>query len=265
MYPVLFEFFGLKLYSFGLIVALAALVAILWMIRRARQAGENEEQYLEIAFWLIISGFVGARLFYFIFFPEHFLADPLGALLSQGGLVWYGGMIAVTLTVIFYTRLKGINLWKFGDVFVPTAALALAIGRIGCLMAGCCYGAVCEVPWAIHYPHGHETGGLPVHPTPLYESFALLVVTGLLLRIDKRKPFNGLTTWMFFIIYGVVRFVIEYYRGDRLVWLESFNLSASQLISLGGILLGVVMILILRTKHQNHAQPEASAPQDQAA
>src|SRR5690606_7219287 len=67
MYPVLFEFFGLKLYSFGLIVALAALVAILWMIRRARQAGENEEQYLEIAFWLIISGFVGARLFYFIF------------------------------------------------------------------------------------------------------------------------------------------------------------------------------------------------------
>lgn len=245
MHPVLFEISGFKIYSFGLMVALAFLAGFAVALWRAKRAGENVDDYMESTIWLIIAGIGGARLFYFLFFPETFLADPLGALLNQGGLVWYGGMIGVTLAAILFTRLKKINLWRYGDILIPGAAIGLAIGRIGCLLAGCCYGGPCQAPWAIQYPHDHVTGGIPVHPAPLYETFLLLGVFALLLWIDRRKPFEGLTAWSFFILYGFVRFALEYFRGDRLVWIDTLNLSASQVISLGSIVVGFLMIWLL--------------------
>lgn len=255
MHPVLFDFGGFQIYSFGAMVALAFLAGLALIIRRARTVGDDESLYLEGMTWFIIAGIVGARLFYFIWYPDRFLADPLGTLFSQGGLVWYGGMVGVSLAVILFARLKKLQLWRAADVIIPGAALGLAIGRIGCLLAGCCYGGPTTLPWAIHYPHTHETQGLAVHPTPVYESLLLLIVTAVLLKIDKNKSFDGLTTWMFFIIYGVVRFILEYFRGDRLIWLDALNLSASQLISLGGIALGLLMIAILsRTPRQHSGQ-----------
>ncbi len=260
MHPVLFEAFGFKVYSFGLMVALAFLVGFAVMLHRARQAGENVEDYMESTIWLIIAGIGGARLFYFLFFPQVFLADPVGSLFSQGGLVWYGGMIGVTLTVLLFTRIKRICISRYGDILAPGAAVGLAIGRIGCLLAGCCYGGPCKLPWAIHYPHDHVTAGMAVHPSPLYETFLLLGVFGLLLWIDRRKPFEGLTTWSFFVLYGIVRFILEYYRGDRLVWIDALNLSASQVISLASIAAGLIMLWLL-----NRRRPAAVASQTTAS
>ena len=248
MHPILFEFSGIKIYAYGVLMALAYLLGFALIVYRARQANDNPEDYLEAAIWFIIAGIGGARLFYFIWYPQVFFNDPLGSLFSQGGLVWYGGVIGVLLASILFTRLKKIPFNHFGDIVAPATALGLAIGRIGCLMAGCCYGAVCDLPWAIHYPHSHETHGLPVHPAPLYETFLMLLVAAWLLKIDKNKPFEGFTLWWFFILASIVRFALEYIRGDRLVWMQSLNLSASQVVSIGGVLLGVVMLGLLSAK-----------------
>lgn len=260
MHPVLFEVFGFKVYSFGLMVALAFLTGFAVMLYRARQTGENVEDYMESTIWLIIAGIGGARLFYFLFFPQAFLADPVGSLLSQGGLVWYGGMIGVTAAAILFTRLKRIRIWRYGDNIIPGAAIGLAIGRIGCLLAGCCYGGPCRLPWAIHYPHDHVTGGAAVHPSPLYETVLLLMVFGFLLWIDKRKPFEGFTTWIFFVLYGIVRFVLEYFRGDRLVWIDTLNLSASQVISLVSIGAGLLMLWLINRRRSGATPSEGPAP-----
>ncbi len=245
MHPILFEIFGIPIYGFGVMVAFAFLLGYLWMLRRAEQKGENPDLYMEGFFWVIVAGLVGARLCYLLFFPDLFLKDPIGSLLNQGGLVWYGGMIAVTLAAWIFCKQKHLSLWRFGDVLAPPAALGLAIGRIGCLLAGCCYGAPCHLPWAIQYPSVHESYPHWVHPSPLYETVAMLLVTGLLLWVDKHKRFEGATTWFFFVFYGLVRFMLEYYRGDRLVWIEPLNLSASQVISLLGLCFGLVMLLRL--------------------
>ena len=242
MHPVLFNFAGIKIYSFGLMVALAFLAGFAVIAWRGKKAGDNIEDYMEAIIWFIVAGIGGARLFYFLFFPEFFWQNPLKAIFSQGGLVWYGGMIGVTLAVILFCKLRKYALWRFADIMIPGCAIGLAIGRIGCLLAGCCYGGPCDLPWAIHYPLAHETHGVAVHPTPLYETGLLLLIFGLLLWIDKRKPYNGVTAWSFFILYGIVRFVLEYFRGDRLVWIQSLDLSASQVISLAGILIGAIMI-----------------------
>lgn len=258
MHPILFTVFGHPVYAFGVMIALAFLLGALWIVQRGKAQGFSEELFLEATLWIVVSGLVGARLFYIFFFPALFFKDPFGVLFNQGGLVWYGGMIAVTLTVWLFCKRHQIAFNKLGDIVTPPAALGLAIGRIGCLLAGCCYGAPCELPWAIQYPPGHETFPHHVHPSPLYESISLLIVTFLLAWIDRYKKFDGATTWLFFVLYGIVRFVLEYYRGDRLVWLVSLNLSASQVISLAGIALGLIMLGILvsqkSTQKKNHRQ-----------
>jgi phosphatidylglycerol:prolipoprotein diacylglycerol transferase len=262
MHPILFELSGFKIYSYGALMALAYLLGFALIVYRARQAHDNPDDYLEAAIWFIIAGIGGARLFYFIWYPQVFLNDPLGSLLSQGGLVWYGGVIGVLLASILFTRIKKIPLQHFGDIVAPAAALGLAIGRLGCLLAGCCYGAVCALPWAIHYPHSHETHGLAVHPAPIYETLLMILVTGLLLKMDKNKPFAGFIIWWFFILAGMVRFGLEYIRGDRLVWIQSLNLSASQVVSLLGILLGVAMLSLLAAKAnqlKSASQPNKTA------
>lgn len=249
MHPVLFRFFDINVYSYGVLVALAFVAGFALIVRRAAKAGENPDSYLEAALWFIIAGIGGARLFYFLWFPQVFFQNPLGSLFSSGGLVWYGGVIGVLLATLFYTRLKKMSLFHFTDIVAPAAALGLAIGRIGCLLAGCCYGSPCDLPWAIRYPHTHETLGLPVHPAPLYETVLMLGVTLLLMTLERyqagqRKLFDGFTTGWFFVLAGLVRFAVEAVRGDRLVWFGfgGLELSASQAISLLGVLVGALLL-----------------------
>jgi phosphatidylglycerol---prolipoprotein diacylglyceryl transferase len=260
MHPVLFEIFGFKLYSFGIMVALAFILSSFWIIQRAKAKEHDVSLYLDALSWIIISALLGARLCYFLFFPQEFWADPIRSFFSQGGLVWYGGMVGVSLTIIYFAKVKKLPLWEFSDVIVPPAALGLAIGRIGCFLSGCCFGGACVAPWAVHYPLTHETHGLGVHPSPLFESASMFITAWGLAQLYKHQRFDGQTTWAFFVVYGIVRFVLEYTRGDRLVWLPALDLSASQVISLLGVLLGAVMLVYLsKNKRKNSSSKNASS------
>ena len=269
MHPILLELFGIKIYSYGLMVGLAYLLGFGIICARAKRAGDNPDNFLEAAIWFIIAGISGARIFYFFWFPKIFIRDPIGSMFSSGGLVWYGGVIAVLLATYIFTSIKRIRLLHFMDVVAPGAAVGLAIGRIGCLLAGCCFGSVCHLPWAIHYPATHETHGLPVHPAPLYETALMLLVAGFLFYLERKATaakaqssryrneimmLEGTTSAWFFILSGIVRFIVEGVRGDTLIWVifplmgQKVDLSASQVISLLGILVGLGIFLYQKRK-----------------
>jgi phosphatidylglycerol---prolipoprotein diacylglyceryl transferase len=251
VYPILFQGWGVTLPSFGMVLAVAFLTGFFWTLRRAKAKNESPDVLMEVYCWVIVAALVGARLCYLLFFPHLFLTNPLGVLFNQGGLVWYGGMLGVVLMLFFYTTWRRINFWKLADIITPPAAAGLAIGRIGCVLSGCCYGSYCALPWAIRYPLSHLTNGLPVHPVQLYETLCLVVLIVIMQKVERGSRFYGPVTCLFFIGYGLIRFALEYIRGDRLVWITPLNLSASQVISLLFVLAGLV---IWRLRFQHHRQ-----------
>lgn len=256
MYPILIQIGSVTLYSFGLLVAFAFLAGTFWAMKRAESAGESGDSYLQAVFWIVLSGFIGARLLYAAYFPGIYLEEPLKILTDRGGFVWYGGLISAIVVSLVYVKIKKISLARFGDIMIVPAALGLAIGRIGCFVSGCCYGKPTELPWGVQFPHYHETYPMFVHPTQLYESAALFLFTLILWKMEKRFRMPGQTTCLFFIGYGLIRFIIEYFRGDGVYWIGHL-LTASQLFSLIGIAGGLLAMIFLARRSGYRLKPIA--------
>ena len=144
-------------------------------------------------------------------------------------------------------------LWTTTDVFAPGIALGHAVGRLGCLMAGCCFGKPASVPWAITFTNPAAvaqgtTLGVPLHPTQLYEAGAEALILAFLLVFERRgRAFPGRTFWTYMLLYGVTRFIIEFYRGDSRGMIFDV-LSTSQFISLVMVPISVVMLMRLAKK-----------------
>jgi phosphatidylglycerol:prolipoprotein diacylglycerol transferase len=164
--------------------------------------------------------------------------------------VFYGGLIAAVLVSVWYLRRHAMPLWPTCDVFAPGIALGHAIGRLGCLFAGCCYGQPTTLPWGIVFsdPFAASYVGTPLgvhlHPTQLYEAGAELVILAVLLFSERRgRPFAGRTFWIYTLLYAISRFVIEFFRGDERGSL--LGLSTSQFISAVLVPLSVFMLIRL--------------------
>lgn len=248
MHPILFQWGWFTLYSFGFLVAVAIAVAVVWASRRLAWAAVAEESSLEMATnvmtGLMACALVAARLWYIGYVWPLFLASPLAVLFSGGGLVWYGGVLGALAFLAVWAWRRKVPLLRVTDTMAPITLQGLFWGRLGCLMAGCCYGAPCDLPWAVHYPALHPTHGIGVHPAPLYEALGALILMGLLLAGERFLAWGerrGLMTGAFFASYGVLRFVMEGLRGDRV--LVADGLSVSQWVSVVGLLLGVALMV----------------------
>jgi len=161
-----------------------------------------------------------------------------------GGLTYYGGFIGASIAAWFLLRRDGFPFWKAADMAGFAVPIGLAFGRMGCLMAGCCFGATCELPWGVSFPPGspaseaqfkaHELASarlasLPVHPTQIYESAAsLAIAAACLLWVHPRKRYDGQVFAVFLVLYAAVRFALEFLRRDDRGAL--LGLSTSQLI-----------------------------------
>ncbi len=258
MHPILFQIAGFPIPTFGVLLALAFLLGGLWFVHRGGQAGFSKTVLMDAFPWVIISAIMGARLLYLIYYPQQFLADPMGMAFGQGGLVWYGGVAGALLAILIICKKYNIRFWQWMDWLLPPATLGLAIGRLGCFFAGCCFGGPCDINWlkslAVQYPAGHETHPYLVHPAPLYASGLALLLMVTLITIEKRfKPPVGTIAAYGFMGYALIRFGLEYVRADRLIWLETLDLSASQVMSLG--LFAVVgIVLIIKNQTTTHTQ-----------
>lgn len=249
MHPILFNAGPITIYSYGVLLAGAYLAGLWLAVRRARAAGIDGNRIMDLLIWVIIAALVGAKALLFIVDFNHFTSswDEFTTLLRSGG-VFYGGLIAAILVCIYQLRKHRLALWPSADHVAEGDAGREQVGRLGCLMAGCCYGKPTDVAWAITFtdPAANFNVGTPLnvalHPTQLYESAAGLVILVALLLLERRpKAFPGRTFWSFAFLYSVLRFIIEFYRGDdRGLVLDM--LSTSQFIS---VVLGPLSLVML--------------------
>jgi phosphatidylglycerol:prolipoprotein diacylglycerol transferase len=252
MYPRLFELGPLSVYTYGVLLAAAYLAGLQFALYRARSRGLDPSKVMDLGIAIIISALVGAKLLLVIVDFDYFAANPRELLsIARAGGVFYGGLILAVAVAFWYMRRHRLPLWQTCDVFAPGIALGHVIGRLGCLMAGCCYGRPTDLPWAITFtsPLAAENVGTPLgvdlHPTQLYEAGAeLLILAGLLATERRGRPFPGRTFWGYMVLYGVSRFVIEIYRGDPRGTVFGV-LSTSQFISVILVPLGLVMLAVL--------------------
>ena len=261
MHPILLELGPFTIYSYGVLLAAAYLIGLGMAARRARHAGLDANKVLDLGIWVIIAALVGAKALLFVVEYDQFTSSwqEFMTLLRSGG-VFYGGLIAAVIVCIYQLRKHKLPLWTSGDLFAPGIALGYMVGRLGCLMAGCCYGKPTDVAWAITFtdPAANLNVGtplnIPLHPTQLYESAAGLVIFGILLLIERRgRAFPGRTFWLFVLLYSISRFVIEFYRGDDR-GMPFAALSTSQLISVVLAPLSLIMLWYL----SRPAQPPAA-------
>lgn len=245
MHPVLIDIGPLTIHSYGFFIAAAFLLGM-WLTRReAMKYGLNPQVVPDLAFYLIISAIVGSRILFVLLDPKPFVEDPL--LIFQfwkGGLVFVGGVVAAVATAWAVIRVKKEPFWKWADAFAPGIAAGQFLGRIGCLMAGCCYGKPTTLPWAITFTHPQSLAPLhiPLHPTQIYHSLAGLVTCILLLSFRSKFRGSGQRFAMFLILYALFRFSIEIFRGDFRGILGPFSLT--QAVAAGILCLGLALFTL---------------------
>jgi phosphatidylglycerol:prolipoprotein diacylglycerol transferase len=251
MYPRLLELGPITVYTYGVLLAAAYLLGLQLARVRARKRGLDPNRVLDLGIYIIISALIGAKLLLLITDFKTFSADPRELLtLARSGGVFYGGLILAVAVALWYIRRIGLPLWTTCDVFAPGIALGHVIGRFGCLFAGCCFGKPTSKPWGITFTDPFAAAnvgtplGVPLHPTQLYEAGAELVILILLLATERKgRPFPGRTFWLYMLLYGVSRFIIEFYRGDERGAVGMF--STSQFISLLLVPLAIGMLVYL--------------------
>jgi phosphatidylglycerol---prolipoprotein diacylglyceryl transferase len=216
MHPVLFKLGSLQIHTYGVLVALGFMFGLMLAARQAKKEGIAPQTISDLGLWLVVAGMLGGKLFHILFYWHDFIEawHAIGIASLREGFVFFGGFIAAAATAVLYARRKHLPLAKLADSFAAPLALGHGFGRLGCFFEGCCYGKVCHLPWAIHFPGGHPTHGLPVQPTELYESFANFALFAGLTLFYRHKKFDGQVWWLYVLFYSVLRFTIEFARGD---------------------------------------------------
>jgi len=253
MYPEIFHF--PFLHTYGVLVALALLVALWLAGRLAREAGLNADPVTNLGIYCALAAIGGAKLMMFLIDIPYYTQHP-GDIFSlatlQAGGVFYGGLIAALAVAVWYMRKTGLPGWKTADVFAPAIALGHGIGRIGCFTAGCCWGVECHRAWAVTFtdPAAHELVGVPLnqplHPTQLYEAFAEFAIFGILYRQIRRPHGDGGVIGLYLMLYSVARFTVEFFRVHEQGNLLGGAFDTSQWISAGLFLAGATCLWRLR-------------------
>lgn len=243
MYPEIIQIGGFPINTYGVFLAIAFLCAIMVSVKLAAREGLPKEKIYDLSLWMLLASLVGSK-FLMLFTEPEYRSNPLQLIsldfLRSGG-VFYGGLIGAVIAGYLLIKRYKLPWWKTADVCAPGIAIGNFFGRQGCFAAGCCWGKPTTLPWGVKFTEaGHQITGVPtdvyLHPTQLYESFAMLLVFFLLLWLHKHKRFDGQVILVYALLYSVVRFAIEFVRddprGDILGLTTLTGLSTSQIISL---------------------------------
>ncbi|MDI6890116.1 MAG: prolipoprotein diacylglyceryl transferase [Thermodesulfovibrionales bacterium] len=252
MHPVLFKIGPLTIHTYGVLVASGFLLGLGLAVRRARKEGIPSDKIVDLGFYILLSAIIGSRLFFILMNAGYYLKNPLEILkIWEGGLVFYGGLILAIPTAVWYVKKNTLGVWNTADLFAPSIAIGHAMGRIGCFFAGCCYGKPSEgLPWAVTFTDSQSLAmtGVPLHPTQLYESMGEFISFLLLVILRKYKSFNGQLFLTYILLYSVLRFIVEFYRGDVDRGFITSQLSLAQGISILMFLVAVAGLVILRQR-----------------
>ena len=252
MYPILFQIGPLTIYSFGAFMALAALSAA-WIVHsELRRYGYDPELASSMVFAAAVGGLVGARLLFIVEEWNNFLIAPLNYIFTGAGFTWYGGFLGGVAAVSWVVKKNNIP-WLVGaDIVAPALALAYGVGRIGCHVAGDGdWGTITNVPWGVAYTNAivgwaDPTTSVPyppgvrVHPTPIYEFIEGVIVFVILWSLRKRDLPPGTMAWLYLVLAGLSRFVVEFWRINPAL---ALGLSEAQWFSLALMVLGLALLV----------------------
>ncbi len=266
MYPRLLDLGPFTIYTYGVLLAAGFLVGLKLARARARARGLDAGRILDLGIYVIVAAIVGGKLLLLVTDFQSFRQNPADLMsLARSGGVFYGGLLLSVAVAFWYMRRHALALWPTFDVFAPGIALGHAVGRLGCLMAGCCYGRPTSLPWGITFSDpftGSYVGtplGVALHPTQIYEVIAETAILLFLLALERRRgDFPGRTFWAYILLYGLTRYSIEFFRGDPrgAMWI----FSTSQFISVILVPLSVIMLAYLANRAAAAGQERRRQP-----
>jgi phosphatidylglycerol:prolipoprotein diacylglycerol transferase len=263
MHPILFEIPRIAFLNwtigpipirvYGLMIAMGFVIGVFLAAHQAKKEGINPDRVLDLGVYMLLTAIVGSRFLFVLTDLHAFAARPLDAFaLWKGGLVFYGGLLAAVPVGIWYLKKHELPVWKTTDIMAPSIALGQAFGRLGCFSAGCCYGAPTSGPFSVIFtdPHSLAPLGVPLFPTQLMEATGNLAIFCALLLVRRSKKFDGQLFWLYVLFYAVLRFIIEFFRGDAIRGVYFGNsISTSQIIAICMFLLAGVMLWRLSKKN----------------
>jgi phosphatidylglycerol:prolipoprotein diacylglycerol transferase len=240
MFPLLFDSPYFTLYAYPLFMGLAWGFGYFYTQYIFDKENLNSKPLLILFLGLFFSSFLGAKLFFLWFSSGHKIYQYLYAnyFWLGGGFVFYGGLIFGLAYYIYYSLV--LKRFDFGKSYLllPGLVFGHAIGRIGCVLAGCCFGSLSDLPWAIKINNELR------HPVQIYEASALVAIGLIITLFIKKKKSNIFITTFYLVTYSAIRFILEFFRGDTIRGVSAYSLSNSQLISV--VIILVVGVLRLR-------------------
>ena len=252
MHPILIKIGPLTIHTYGVMIASGFLLGLALAVKQAKKQLIEPDKIVDLGFYVLLAAIIGSRLLFVIINAGHYLKNPIDIFkIWEGGLVFYGGVIFAIPTAIWFIRKKGINLGNTADIFAPSLAIAHAIGRLGCFTAGCCYGKHAEGhPLAVTFsdPECLAPTGVPLHPAQLYESAGELINFLILIALRKHQSFKGQIFWTYLLTYSVIRFTVEFFRGDEARGFLAGNISISQGISILMFMSAIIGLLVFRKR-----------------
>lgn len=260
MHPIIVEIGSFSLRSYGLMAALGFLAGVGAAMLNRKYARMTTDQLNTLCFFSILIGIAGARLFYVVQYWHQFRNHWLDIVrIDKGGLVYYGGFLLVLAFIYFYCRRNKLSVLRVMDVCAPGLALGHAFGRLGCFLNGCCFGKPGGGTLGVMYPPFSEAfmkyGNVALHPVQLYESVMNLALFPLLFFLTRRGG-KGIATASYLVLYGLVRFTDEFFRGDHSAPFM-LGMTRAQVIGLVLIPVGAALLIyrIRRNKHESSVEP----------
>ncbi len=241
------EIFGI-VKSYGLMLAISFGIGLWLCIRRGRAQNIEAETITDVIFGILVSSIIGVRLFFVLTHLGDFHPWYRAFYIWDGGLTLYGGIIAAIAMVVVMARRRGIPFLILADIIAPSVMLGLGFTRIGCFLAGCCFGRPTDLSCGVVFPLGSPAvklfGEVAVHPSQLYSSGGGFLIFGLLLLMERVWNFRGATFGRFLLLYGVSRFAVDfsrYYEPEQVIALGWSN---NQWISMGLMVTGLLVLLV---------------------
>jgi phosphatidylglycerol:prolipoprotein diacylglycerol transferase len=255
MHRTIVELGEIGVRSYGVMLVVAFWLGIELTSRLARKRGIDPARILDLGLVVLVSSLVGSRLLYVVTHWAEYRGDVVGAFrIWEGGLTFYGGLVAGVALGMIYLKRKGVPVLAASDLVAPQLALGIAIARVGCFLNGCCFGKESSLPWAVVFPPDCQAGwvlpGRHVHPTQIYSALANVAIFLVLRGALSRKLRDGVVFCAFLVLYGSWRFAIDYLRYyERTMYLGSVSITWNQVFSLAMVAIGLGLGTRLARRH----------------
>ena len=253
MYPDLLTLGPVTLHTYGLFVGVGFFVGLLITIRLAKAEDISSQQVMDMGFVIIVSAIIGSRAMYVLMNAPYYTRAPLDMLkIWEGGLVFSGGIIGVVLTMLWYIKRHGLSLGKIADLWAPAMAFGQCFGRIGCFMAGCCYGKPTDVAWGVTFTHPRCLAPLheSLHPVQLYSSISNLIIFLVVLVLYKKRTYEGQVFLWLLIMHSTARLAMERFRGDDRGLFLGSNMTLTQFVSILILVVSVGILFVVKSKRK---------------